>query len=305
MFRQFHIWVAGNTSRVALTGLYDTSRRTLVRRFAPLFIRPLTPHQTWSVLPARCVHTTKPWMYGADGKWLHHSGVFLVHRDVTNRENLWWSYTLSESYTSWNTDIHAMTKHINGHLPKGVISDWKRGLRQAVVTSFGLTPHQRCLAHVARFAAALLPKGSPYLATRRLRDIAFALRSIRAVEDMEAWKHALTRWGYLYGDMLTEKTRAPLGSTKKWWYTHGNLRRGWRVLTTDIDAFFVFVTVKGLPKTNNSLEGVNRNIKGKLGVHRGLTVAYQVSLLSWVMVFSRMKKQTDLQTLWDAWRRNA
>lgn len=243
-------------------------------------------------------------MYGADGKWLHHDGVFLVHRDVTNRENLWWSYALNESYASWNRNLEVLAYCLNHHLPFGVVSDWKRGLIQAVVGAFGELPHQRCLAHVVRQAMMLLPKGSPFLATRRLRDIARSLRRIRTTEDMNSWKQALTSWGYQWGDMITEKTKTPLRSTRKWWYTHGNLRRGWRLLTIDTDSFFMFLTVKGLPKTNNSLEGVNRNIKGKIGIHRGLTTAFQVSLLSWVMAFSRVKSQEDLQKLWDEWRRN-
>jgi len=295
--------VTGNISRIMLGQWTDTSRRTLVRRFAPFFVRPLTPKEVWHVLPPRCSHRPVRWMYGADGKWLHHDGVFLVHRDVTHRENLWWSYALNESYASWHQDLSMLGAYLTSRRPSGVVSDWKRGLIQAVITIFGNIPHQRCLAHIARYAAALLPKGSPFFATRRLRDIALSLRRIKTTADMQEWKQALTAWGYLHGDMLTEKTKAPLGGTKKWWYTHGKLRSGWRLLTTDTDSFFIFLTTKGLPKTNNSLEGVNRNIKGKLGVHRGLTTAFQVSLLSWVMIFSRVKKSGDLRKLWVAWRR--
>lgn len=284
----------------------DTSRRTLVRRFAPFFVRPLTPRDVWFSLPPRCMKSSDPWIFGADGKWLHHDGVFLVDRDVTHKENLWWSYALNESFTSWHHDLRICADLLtNEHFPSGAVSDWKRGLIQAVITTFGDIPHQRCLAHVARQGATLLPKGSPYLATKRLRDIALSLRRIKTVEDMQDWEQTLTAWGYQWGDMLTEKTMAPLGGTKKWWYTHGTLRRGWRLLTTDTDSFFVFLTVKGLPKTNNSLEGVNRNLKGKLGVHRGLITAFQVSLLSWVMVFSRVKKPADLRKLWDVWRRRS
>lgn len=282
----------------------DTSRRTLIRRFSPFFVRPLTPGEVWTVLPPHCARTDASWCYGADGKWLHHDGVFLNHRDVTHKENIWWSYALRESYGSWYGDIRAIAGQLRNHqFPMGVVSDWKQGLIHAVTTIFGELPHQRCLAHVARHALTLLPKHSPYLATRRLRDIAKAIRRIKTMDDMHEWKQALTRWGYLYGDMLTEKTKAPPTTQRKWWYTHGNLRRGWRLLTTDTDAFFVFLHRNGIPKTNNSLEGVNRNLKGKLGIHRGLTTAFQVSLLSWVMIFSRVKKPADLKTLWGVWRR--
>lgn len=284
----------------------DVSRRTLVRQFAPFFIRPLTPEEVSVVLPPRCTTSHKPWVYGADGKWLHHDGVFLNHRDVSNRENIWWSYAFKESYSAWIQDIAAFVSRLDSsQFPIGVVSDWGRGLIQAVTQIFGDIAHQRCLAHVARHALTLLPKHSPFLATRRLRDIAKAIRRIKTVEDMQEWTQSLTRWGYLYGDMLTEKTTAPLGSAHRWWYTHGNLRRGWRLLTTNTNSFFVFLAHRGIPKTNNSLEGVNRNIKGKLGIHRGLTTPFQVSLLCWVMIFSRVKKPADLRKLWAAWRRRS
>lgn len=306
IFCQFFQWVIANTSRIQLGSLNGVSRWTLYRNFLPFLVRPLAPGEVWRILPPKCTKSGVRWIYGTDGKWLHHESVFLIHRNITHKENLWWSSSLNESFASWYRDISEFASLLTPDcFPSGAVSDWKRGLIQALVTVFGDIPHQRCLAHVARHAMTLLPQGSPFLATRRLRDIAKALRNIKTGDDMDEWKQDLTRWGYLYGDMLSEKTKAALGSTKKWWYTHGNLRRGWRLLTGDVNSFFVFLTVRNLPKTNNSLEGVNRNLKGKLGIHRGLTTAFQVSLLSWVMVFSRMKKHSDLRKLWDAWRRRS
>lgn len=128
------------------------------------------------------MRSSGPWVYDADGKGLHHDGVFLVHRDVTRRENLWWSYALNESYASWDRDLTALKEQLTDErIPVGAVSDWKRGLIAAVIHAFGDIAYQRCLAHVAQHAATLLPKGSPFLATRRLRDIALALRKIKTV----------------------------------------------------------------------------------------------------------------------------
>lgn len=282
------------------------SRWTLYRNFLPLLQHPITPEELWQILPPHVGRVTTPWIYGADGKWLHHEGVFLVHRNLTHQENLWWSYALNESFVSWHRDVSKLARLLTpNRFPSAAVSDWKRGLIQTITATFGDISHQRCLAHVARHAANLLPKGSPFLATRTLRDIALSLRRIKTPDTMHEWKRAVTAWGYQWGEMLSAKTTAPPRSSRKWWYTHGNLRRGWKLLTTDVDSFFVFLTVNHLPKTNNSLEGVNRNLKGKIGIHRGLSTAFQVSLLSWVMVFSRMKKHTDLRKLWDAWSRRS
>lgn len=258
----------------------------------------------WATLPPSVGRTSKAWVYGIDGKWLHRERVFLVHRDVTNRENLWWSSWQTESYVGIKTDLTQLSEYLSGHFPVAVISDWKKTIRIAITECFGDIPHQRCLAHVARLALVFLPKKSPFLATQRLRDIALGLRKVRTQKDQNYWEQTLTNWGYQYGDMLSEKTKGLPGGKKKWWYTHGKLRQGWRLLTTETAAFFLFLAVKGLPKTNNSLEGVNRNLKGKLGIHRGLTVDYQVSFLSWVMIFSRAKKKADVQRLWVTWNKH-
>jgi len=102
--------------------------------------------------------------------------------------------------------------------------------------------------------------------------------------------------------MLKEKTIGSQFIKKKWWYTHGNLRRAWRLLTHDQDPLFVFLTNPLVPKTNNSLEGVNSNLKQKLGDHRGMSTARQASFLSWYMAFTRVKTEMDLRKLWAYWK---
>lgn len=134
--------------------------------------------------------------------------------------------------------LHKVVDTTETNPPKGVVSDWKKAIRIAVTKYFGEIPHQRCLAHVARQAMALLPKRSPILAIQRLRDMALGLRNVKTEKDKNYWKHVLTNWGYQYQEILTEKTKGIPGGKKKWWYTHGKVRQGWHVLTTETEAFF-------------------------------------------------------------------
>lgn len=278
------------------------SRQTISFRFRPFLATVISPELVWHAIPPRNLQNA--WCYGVDGKWLHREGVFLIHRDITNKQNLWWSYAPSESYMALDRDVSRLTSLLVIHTPASVVSDWKRAIQLAVGHYFGIIPHQRCLAHVIRTSNSLLPTRSPLLATRRLRAIGQNLMYVESDYEMGQWRHTLTNWGYTYGDLLTEKTIAPKGTNRRWWYTHGNLRRGWRLLTTDTDYFFSYLTTSGLPKTNNSLEGVNRNINGKLGDHRGLVVIHQVAFLSWVMAFSRVHSETQLKQLWVMWNRH-
>lgn len=253
-------------------------------------------------MPAASVTENTPWVYGCDGKWLGRVGVFFIHRNVTTKENLFWSFMASETYEAISTDIEQLAFLLGPHLPVGAVSDWKGAIVSAVASHFGTIPHQRCLSHVNRQAKRLLPLHSPFEATQRLRCIASLLMIVEKQGDPKVWQAYLDRWEEQYGGMLKEKTIAPKGITRKWWYTHGNVRRAWRLLTHDQNPLFVFLTNSLIPKTNNALEGVNSNLKQKLGDHRGMSVQRQASFLSWYMAFTRVKTDKDLRKLWGYWK---
>jgi hypothetical protein len=272
--------------------------RTIADRFDHFLDHPLTARDMWNILPPQTITTTTPWVYGCDGKWLGRVGIFFIHRNVTTKENLWWSFMSSESYEAIHQDLDALARLLDDHLPMGAVSDWKGSIVAAVASHFGNIPHQRCLAHVDRAAKRLLPLHSPYEATQALRRVATLLMMIEKPTDTNIWSAALTRWEKHYGHMLKEKTITPTGITRHWWYTHGNLRRAWRLLTHDQHPLFVFLTNWLIPKTNNALEGVNSNLKQKLGDHRGMSVTRQAAFLSWYLAFTRLKSPKDLKKLW-------
>lgn len=209
----------------------------------------------------------------------------------------------SESYESIGKDLEKLACLLGFHLPSGAISDWKGAIVASVASYFGPIPHQRCLAHIIRQTKRLLPKYSPFEATKRLHFIASLLIQVEKPEDSKVWQAYLQRWEKQYGYMLKEKTVGNPLIKKKWWYTHGNLRRAWRLLTHDQDPLFIFLINPLIPKTNNSLEGVNSNLKQKLGDHRGMPVTRQASFLSWYMAFTRVKTVKDLKKLWVYWKK--
>jgi hypothetical protein len=274
------------------------SLRTLVDRFTQFLDHPPTASDVWNILPPNSITRTALWVYGCDGKWLGRAGVFFIHRNVTTKENLWWSFMKSESYEAISRDCRFLADLLGDQLPVGAVSDWKGAIVAGVASYFGNIPHQRCLAHVERAARRLLPLNSPYAATQALRKIASLLMEVERPTDPNVWNAYLTRWEKQYGEMLTEKTYAPQGGTRQWWYTHGNIRRAWRLLTHNQDPLFVFLINRLIPKTNNALEGVNSNLKQKLGDHRGMNTQRQTSFLFWYMAFTRSKSEKDLKKLW-------
>lgn len=204
----------------------------------------------------------------------------------------------NETYESINRDLNTVSRLLGSNVPVVAVSDWKGAIVSGIATHFGNIPHQRCLAHVERQAHRLLPKNSPFIATRVLRSIASDLFLIEGVHDPIVWKTTLLRWHKRYGEMLTEKTRSYGETKRKWWYTHTNVRRAWRLLTHESEPLFIFLTNHLVPKTNNALEGVNSNLKQKLGNHRGMSSARQAAFLSWYMTFTRVKTKEELTKLW-------
>lgn len=271
-------------------------------QFKIFFNKPISPVDLWEILPPKITGGDK-WVYGVDGKHLHHDGVFLIHRDVTNKENLFWSFQKSESYQALETDLKILAKLVGRNFPDGAISDWKGAIVAAVCRYFGNIAHQRCLTHVERLAKKLLPENSPFEATRKLRGIVTDLPHVETQLEAVDWMWELELWRQIYEPMLKEKTPGGLTTKKKWWYTHGNLRRGFRLLTFNQKPLFVYLNNPRIPRTNNSLEGINSQAVQKLGDHRGMKIPQQVSFLSWHLTFGRVKNRGDLKKLWAFWRK--
>lgn len=289
-------------NRKGIASVLKICRETLSDRFKFFFDNPVSPENLWEILPPK-MENGEEWIYGVDGKHLHRKGVFLIHRDVTNKENLFWSFRPSESYLALEADLKLLSNLIlfSKNFPSGVVSDWKGATVSAVSCQFGQIPHQRCLTHVESLAKRLLPENSPYVATKELRIIADGLSGIGTKLEMVNWMWQLKEWGETYGLMLKEKTKG-VGTKKKWWYTHGNLRRGFRLLTFDQKPLFVHLDYPLIPKSNNSLEGTNSQAVQKLGDHCGMKISQQVSFLSWHLTFKRVKNSQDLKKLWGLWK---
>jgi len=305
-FRQFYQLITGRVNRLQLLNQNRQSRKTLSVAFRPFFLRPLSAVEMWSVLPPRLAAS---WVYGVDGKWLKRLGVFFLHRNVTTGENLYWSFQPSESYPAVLGDLIKLIELMDNQLgekpvkPLAAVSDWKGAIVAAVAAVFGDIPHQRCLTHVTRTLKLLLPDKSPLEATLALRKISLQLIGITDEDEIASWFTRLTNWYNRWGYLLKVRTKNTDPVTKrKWWYTHGNLRRAWRQLTHDPKPFFHHLSCLLLPHSNNSLEGTISQATNKLNDHRGMKLDQQVAFLNWYFAFTRVKSRADLFRLWAYWK---
>lgn len=244
------------------------------------------------------------WVLAIDGTYLRRFGVIIIYWNLTDKNCLFWHLEKSESYDALDLGLKVLARQIGFNLPSGVISDWKGSIVSGVNVHLGVV-HQRCLEHVKRDLKRLLPKGSPIRATLELRKIGLCITKIKNHTDKEAWITWLNLWEVFYGEMLVAKSRPenPLTCKRKWWYTHGSLRRAYRILTRDQDRLFVYLDQPQIPKTNNTLEGVNSDLKRRLGDHRGMEPMQQYHFISWYLTFKKVKTKQDLKKLWASWRR--
>lgn len=298
-FVKFYDFVLNKLNKVALIEKVCISRTSIWRKFKPFFNYSPTSSDSLFLLDKYFKgKLSKFWTLGIDGKWLRRLGVVMIYRDVTNKVNLYWSYRFSESYEAIEKDFEEFVPIIKDDLPTGVITDWKGALVSAVTVFLPPLPHQRCLAHVKRSLMRFLPLRSPILATQQLRRIAKEMVHIESIKDKNLWRGKLYIWIKVYGYLLKEKTMG-VGTKKKWWYTHGDLRRAIKLLMFDEKHLFAYLSHSFLPTTNNAIEGSNSQIKTKLSNHRGMKANQQATFIFWLLTFRRVKNRADLKKLWD------
>jgi len=265
-------------------------------------LNPIPQSIAWDLFPPQF---SKNWILGLDGKWLRRKGVVMIYRNITDSCDLWWNLWPSESYLALITDLQEIYFHCQLSFPRGVVSDWKGSIVNGINICFGGIPHQRCLAHVSRDVRSLLAKSSPILGTRQLRQVGLGISQIKSDLDRKDWQLWLACWEVFYGYLLTKKSY-PVNletSKRKWWYTHSNIRRAFRILSKDQNCLFEYLSHQNLPSTNNSLEGLNSDVKTKLANHRGMKYWQQYCFIQWYLIFKKVKKPFDLKRLWDIWKK--
>ena len=301
-FLAFYRFILGKKNRSQLIEEKAVCRKTLSSVFITFFNKPLPPDAVNKIFP---LSFSRFWVLSLDGTWLRRFGVIMIYWNQTDGKCLWWSWEKSESYLALGSGLQAVTSQTGiDHLPKGVVSDWKGSIVYGVATYLGSIPHQRCLAHVKRDIEHLLPRHSPYQATQELRRIGLQLLQVKTINDKETWLTLLSTWEVFYGAVLTERSISdqPTKTKRKWWYTHSNIRRAYRILTKDQDHLFEYLTHPQIPSTNNTLEGINSDIKCKLRNHRGMKAEQQYQFVSWYLSLKKVKTKADLKKLWAYWR---
>jgi hypothetical protein len=181
-------------------------------------------------------------------------------RDPKQKENLWWSFTQTETtsiYLEGKRYLECLGYHI-----MSVTGDGFGGLRQA----FSNIPFQMCHVHMERIVVSGTTRKPLLEASKALLAL---MRLLHQDIDGKTFTYYLQKYLEKYQTFLNEKTINPItGETS---LTHEPLYKAAMSLTRFLPFLFVYKSHKDISRTTNSLEGHFSHIRDIVGVHRGIT----------------------------------
>lgn len=182
--------------------------------------------------------------------------------------------------------------------PDIVVIDGHRGAFKAVKE---LWPHaliQRCFFHIKNRVRQLITTRPRTECGIEINLLTKTLMKISDPVQAAAWLVQYFQWETRWGDFLKERTYAGkrqrcLHDTRKWWWTHRDLRavRGMYRAMIKHETLFSYLTplttdpsATVLPRTTSPLEGgINAGIKNLLQHHRGLSVDHARRAVDWYL----------------------
>lgn len=229
-----------------------------------------------SVRFGKSVSTIKRRLHGIKREWVHPPlfGEGFVHLDVTywgrcfgvllaldnqTGKPLYMAFIKSETVKDY-TD--AVIKE-RGYCIRGLIIDGK----QSLFKTFSEYPIQMCQFHMKQIIRRYLTLNPKILASRELKELSGRLHKVEENDfkkDYQEWKE---RWK----DTINHKS---LHKDGKMHYTHRRLRSAINILNFYLPYLFTCQRedCRGMPNTNNKIEGTFTNLKKNLNNHSGLTM---------------------------------
>lgn len=191
--------------------------------------------------------------------WGRSFGVLLALDHATGRP-LYIAFVKSEITKDYEYAVQSVKER--GYTIDGIIIDGK----QSLFKSFAEYPIQMCQFHMKQITKRYLTKNPKLLAARALNALVDKLT--RSEESV--FKAEFAAWKDEWHDMIDRRSIYKDGSTH---YTHQRLRSAMHSLDFYMPYLFTYQreNCKGMPNTNNKIEGTFTDLKKNLNNHSGLT----------------------------------
>ena len=241
----------------------------------------LQEKQTISELSGRygmSVSTIKRRLQGIRREWVQPSlsGEGFVHLDVTYWGRsfgvllaldsqtgipLYMAFVRSETVKDYVDAVSSMEER--DYSIRGLIIDGK----QSLFRTFSEYRVQMCQFHMQQIVRRYLTLSPRILASRELKELVGRLHKV----DEADFKRDYQEWKEKWEDTIGHKS---LHKDGKMHYTHQRLRAAMNSLNFYLPYLFTYQRedCKGMPNTNNKIEGTFTDLKKNLNNHSGLTI---------------------------------
>ena len=249
----------------------------------------LQEKQTISELSERfgmSVSTIKRRLQGIKREWVQPSlsGEGFVHLDVTywgrgfgvllaldSRTGipLYMAFVKSETVKDYVDAVSSMEER--DYSVRGLIIDGK----QSLFRTFSEYRVQMCQFHMQQIVRRYLTQNPRMLACRELKDLVGRLHKAGEAN----FKRDYQEWKEKWKDTIGHKS---LHKDGKMHYTHQRLRAAMNSLNFYLPHLFTYQRedCKGMPNTNNKIEGTFTDLKKNLNNHSGLTIENRKRFIS-------------------------
>ena len=223
------------------------------------------------------VATVKRRLHDIKREWEHPplSGEGFVHLDVTywgrgfgvllaldtqTGKPLYMAFVKSETVKDYEDAVSSIKER--GYSIRGLIIDGKQSLFKA----FSAYPIQMCQFHMRQIIRRYLTLNPKMLSARDLKDLVGRLHREGEADFREQYQGWKVKWR----DTINHKS---LHKDGKMHYTHQRLRAAMNSLNFYLPYLFTYQRedCKGMPNTNNKIEGTFTDLKKNLNNHSGLT----------------------------------
>lgn len=251
-------YIEGKQTLRQLALRFDVSERTIRRDLTGMrFVHSISKYKDVTVQ----LDTTY---------WGRHFGLMVI-KDALRNKILWHKYVRNETIAQYIEGISWLKSQ--GFKIYGAVIDGMRGLAQALYP----IPVQMCQFHQILIIRRYLTQEPDLEASVQLLDL---VKSITRM-DKESFIGAFNKWYEKYKDVLNERVHDKRIKRNMPPYMRPRLRSAYLSLRRNMPLLWTFYDHPeiGLPNTNNGIEGLFSDLKGKLRVHRGISKDNRKKLL--------------------------
>jgi len=223
------------------------------------------------------------------------SCILLWALDSSTSKPIYWKfYSQVENPGIWQDFIHDLTQA--GIDPDYAVHDGHSGITIAVNNYWPMTKHQRCFVHLMSNMHKDLGISPKTTIARELKQVVAGIFSIADELTWQTWEKQWRQYCQKHSDILEALRTHQLCLDE-----NGN-----RIPKAVLEAFTVINNAyirdeltafldspNTIPRTTNSIESLNGNLRELLQRHRGLSLEKRMNLVSWYLALKQ--KQTPKQ----------